>query len=392
MPTLLEEFRDIQPCDSRTLLQTLATRVIQRSVEIRSQVCLQAENIFAEFGIQDFSPCELLDDNALAKIQTEPIVGIELLLEKKGFPPYLIKYFQEGIKGLTDAELQDILNWTSPILEINIDTRTAAYIRDRSRNPILTPQQKTEVENFYTKQGVQDITETATSAITNFVANKLQCPAPAVTQVLLTKVRNLVAIINSFNQVFADFQVGLNTASALVSALNITTQSIKAVIAANDIAIIGLAATPTGASGLTANISRIASNLVLKYEDEIKALDDALCAAAKVVTYIGSTLNVVYALLTAIEAILQTCILEEEDLQIVSSLTPRSFTPGEGSTYRGFKLEIRTAIGEYTAAQRRYAVALDRNNVVVLEGTPSFSSSTDVLLNEIKFRIDNLLG
>ena len=57
-----------------------------------------------------------------------------------------------------------------------------------------------------------------------------------------------------------------------------------------------------------------------------------------------------------------------------------------------YKLEIKTDPDSPPIAQRRFAVALDDENVVVLRGTKSFSSSTQVLLDEIKFRIDNQLS
>ena len=64
--------------------------------------------------------------------------------------------------------------------------------------------------------------------------------------------------------------------------------------------------------------------------------------------------------------------------------------------YRGpngdlYKLEIVADIDSPSIAPRRFAVAKDASGVVVLRGPKSFSSSTQVLLDEIKFRIDNQL-
>ena len=56
-----------------------------------------------------------------------------------------------------------------------------------------------------------------------------------------------------------------------------------------------------------------------------------------------------------------------------------------------YKLEILTAPDSPAIAPKRFAVAKDSQGVVVLRGPKSFSSSTQVLLNEIKFRIDNQL-
>lgn len=64
-------------------------------------------------------------------------------------------------------------------------------------------------------------------------------------------------------------------------------------------------------------------------------------------------------------------------------------TGPNGITY---KLEIITDPNSPQVAPKRFAVAIEpRDNIVVLKGQPSFSSSTKILLEEIKFRIDNQL-
>jgi len=56
-----------------------------------------------------------------------------------------------------------------------------------------------------------------------------------------------------------------------------------------------------------------------------------------------------------------------------------------------YNLEIITDEKSPKIAPRRFAIAKDPSGVVVLKGAKSFSSSIDVLLDEIKFRIDNQL-
>lgn len=64
-------------------------------------------------------------------------------------------------------------------------------------------------------------------------------------------------------------------------------------------------------------------------------------------------------------------------------------TGPDGTVYR---LAIKNDTSSTSIAPRRFAVAIDPSNVEVLKGPKSFSSSTDILLNEIKFRIDNQLA
>jgi len=56
-----------------------------------------------------------------------------------------------------------------------------------------------------------------------------------------------------------------------------------------------------------------------------------------------------------------------------------------------YKLDIIKDPESPSIAPRRFAVAIDPNNVIVLRGAKSFASSIDILLEEIKFRIDNQL-
>ena len=72
-------------------------------------------------------------------------------------------------------------------------------------------------------------------------------------------------------------------------------------------------------------------------------------------------------------------------------IDPLSGEPDPKYTYKGYTLAILQDPNSPKIAPRRYAVAKDGRGVIVLKGQPSFSSSTDVLLDEVKFRIDNQL-
>lgn len=66
-----------------------------------------------------------------------------------------------------------------------------------------------------------------------------------------------------------------------------------------------------------------------------------------------------------------------------------TYTAANGITY---KLEIRTDPKSPSIAPKRFGVALTLDEgVAVLKGQPSFSSDTTVLLDEVKFRLDNQL-
>jgi hypothetical protein len=66
-------------------------------------------------------------------------------------------------------------------------------------------------------------------------------------------------------------------------------------------------------------------------------------------------------------------------------------TPDPSYLYKGYTLAIIEDPNSPKIAPRRYAIAKSKNGSIVLKGPVSFSSSTQVLLDEIKFRIDNQL-
>lgn len=66
-------------------------------------------------------------------------------------------------------------------------------------------------------------------------------------------------------------------------------------------------------------------------------------------------------------------------------------TPDPNYLYKGYTLEIVQDSNSPAIAPRRYAIAIDKRGIAVLRGQSSFSSDTQILLDEIKFKIDNQL-
>ena len=59
---------------------------------------------------------------------------------------------------------------------------------------------------------------------------------------------------------------------------------------------------------------------------------------------------------------------------------------------RDYKLAIIEDVSLEARIPRRVAVAKDQIGVIVLRGEPSFSSDSEILLEELKFRLDNQLA
>ena len=84
-----------------------------------------------------------------------------------------------------------------------------------------------------------------------------------------------------------------------------------------------------------------------------------------------------------------------KEIQPTEAITLGS-TPTQDFTHRGtngkdYVLAILTEEQGVNPVPRRYAVAKDSIGVIILKGEPSFSSNTQILLDELKFRIDNQL-
>ncbi len=79
-------------------------------------------------------------------------------------------------------------------------------------------------------------------------------------------------------------------------------------------------------------------------------------------------------------------LLNIEDSNLINRLQDNA--PNDTNTYKGFVLGIVLDDKNDTRFPKRYAIAKTPSGVIVLRGESSFSSSVDVLLDEIRFIID----
>ena len=142
---------------------------------------------------------------------------------------------------------------------------------------------------------------------------------------------------------------------------------------------------------------RLASELVDNLQEDVKAIRGFS-------DVVENSLGSVIQILQSIDISATKCAEEVEDpealKQLLGAVQPPENTGSEGTpesfTYRGangkdYTLAIIEDRGVEGPIPRRVAVAKDKIGVIVLRGQPSFSSDTQVLLDELKFRIDNQL-
>jgi hypothetical protein len=146
------------------------------------------------------------------------------------------------------------------------------------------------------------------------------------------------------------------------------------------------------------------SDRLIKINKLLDGLEADKAGILGVINTVSVTLGGIKRRLEAIDLAIQGCSKDSAQLnQIVASAQPPQNTGSEGTPtdaqgnedpdyfYKGYKLEIVDDPNSPKIAPRRYAIAKDRIGVIVLYGPSSFSSDTKVLLDEIKFRIDNQL-
>jgi len=257
----------------------------------------------------------------------------------------------------------------------------------------LSKEERLDVEKSYLDQGIRSLVSYLSKALYKEVFSKITCPAPAVLNKLITRIQNLAKIIGKLKERLTLLSQFLNIASATVSLINTIIDKLKVVIASSAPAIITLSVTPItrGIAVVLNKIIQVCQTLINKYEPRVEKLDKSLCAATKGMTFIVANINVIDAFIQVIDSILQNCVQDQNvDLGIVTALTPITYG-AQGISYRGFEIEIRIKPSNEEIKQR-YAVALDSNKVIILQGPYSFSADADILIDELKYRIDTYLG
>lgn len=394
MSTLVDQLKTIQPCDDRNFIQIMSQIITKEVIELRSKACNRFDEIFTDYGLEGVRPCEILTEEFLEEIQKEnTLIAINNLLTGAGFPPHIIQILTKGVDSLTVKQEQELFNWLLPSQGIRVHKDTARYVRyktGRAYEPLLTQEEEKKVEDWYVSQGIQEIEKLLLQSIQEFITSKIKCPPEEKLLKLINLVNNIINLTNRTQETFTKLQAGVNVASGIVSILSNTIDAAKKIIAANDVAIAGATATGVGILGTPPLIqaSAIVERQIRRYEPQIDALDKTLCAAAKTMQFINLNITVIIALLEVLDALLRAC-LPTIELSKVNTLTRDMF---QGITYGGYTLEVRTVPGSSSTMPQRYAVALDEFGTVVLEGQRSYSASTQILVDEIKFRIDNQLG
>lgn len=240
-----------------------------------------------------------------------------------------------------------------------------------------------------------------------------KCPQIERLESIVEVRNNLLKVVNSFTKQTDKYQKLANSLKTPIQAANILIQLLKV-----DPTPIAIGTPPLKDFGgliasKTAGMQNTSAELLRNTSKVLESLEDDVTAIENLVGGVNPSLNQVRGILESINVNIGNCIddyakEDNADKQALTRLIQKvqptailnagdSNLPLNETTYRNtqgidYTLSIVTQTEGESIAPKRYAIAKDSIGVVVLRGTASFSSDTAILLDELKFRLDNQLA
>lgn len=239
-----------------------------------------------------------------------------------------------------------------------------------------------------------------------------QCPDPKLLVGIINTKNNLLSGVNSFQKRTNKF---LKLAKNLRRAIRIA-KTILSFLKANPTPV-AIGTPPNKDFGglisakTSGNLTSLADRLY-NIRRLLENLDGDVSSIESLVNGVGPSLDNVRSLLDNVNSKSEECLeditsggLSEEEVEelreLIKKVQPLENTGSEGVKDDSYLYKSDSG-KQYTLAiiednqgdgpiPRRLAVAKDNIGVIILRGQPSFSSDTSVLLEELKFRIDNQL-
>ena len=236
-----------------------------------------------------------------------------------------------------------------------------------------------------------------------------QCPPPAVLEQMSKTVNNVNSLmnkvdrqVNQLNKIPKKLDKPIKVGKVLVEIL--AHMPIPSTIGLPPGPAGGVIfSVPTGVIQSQSQLLSFNSSMINTLEDDQKAILGILSSASGIFTPIRTKIS-------RIEMLLSRCLsnpnLSDEDRKKILDGLQDKNTGTEGTTAGGngtgveytsngngntYTISIVTNTETGIAVPQRQAVAKDFRGIVVLKGPLSFASSEQVLIDELKFRIDNQL-
>ena len=223
-----------------------------------------------------------------------------------------------------------------------------------------------------------------------------QCPPDKELRKIIKTRDNLLKAINGLEKRLNAFKSLANKLGPAITAARIAIKTIKAIPRPTVLQFVpdpGALVKGVPFSALT----KLSDRLIFlnKLLDSLEGDKEGILG---VISSVSATITSLKQRLSILDNAIAACSKKSPDLPgIVKQVQPKANTGSEGTPldpnyyYKGYVLAIVQDPNSPAIAPKRYAVAKDNRDIVVLKGQSSFSSDTQVLLDEIKFRIDNQL-
>jgi hypothetical protein len=210
------------------------------------------------------------------------------------------------------------------------------------------------------------------------------------------ELERIIEVRNTLLNHIASFEKRVNKFSSIAKTLTTTVTLVN--IAIKVITSIPIPTSVPPGAGIPVNVLTKFSNALVRLNKTVDKLSGDAVAITALILSIQPLLTGLRNRLSSIDLAIQQCSLgQPADLeQILATAQPPENTGSEGVPnsdylYKTYTLSIVVDTSTIEIAPKRYATATDTRGIVVLRGPSSFSSSTQVLLDELKFRIDNQL-
>jgi hypothetical protein len=210
--------------------------------------------------------------------------------------------------------------------------------------------------------------------VANKLLDKATCPDKDTLLKIIAKRNKIVTQLNNLYKAINTIAKVATLLSGFLAVLQIAIQIAKVVPAPAPVA---------------------ASSTLIALERKLGKIVYSIAGIAFMSLMVAATLKQIIDLLSSLDQLIQKC---SQDLQVPlvelnADITKAANSTNnqldtEGITYKGFKLEIQEDKNDNNKYVKRYAIARDAGGVIVLTGEPSFSSSTSILIDELKFIID----
>lgn len=247
---------------------------------------------------------------------------------------------------------------------------------------------------------VQGRIEAEVRKLTTEFAN--QCPPPEKLRFIINKLNSLTSIINKFEARVRPFRRMVNRLQPPLRAAKVLVNVLKSIPIPTTVGVPPpyggvVFSIPIKVTNKYSELLRLACELVVSIEDDIEACNSLLNDTEFDITDLKNKIN---SLLPQIQECTESGGLSSDQLDEIREAVQgenREGTAGDSEvSFRGvngkdYKLSVLVDPNSPSIAPRRFAVAKDNIGVIVLRGPLSFASSTEVLIQELKFRIDNQL-